>query len=161
MVSMAELTTRTASVREKDRIYQTDADFSRELVQLRFPGLPYSGYNEVWDQARKAALTPRRCRAPLGRRPYDLRHPAVSLRLNSGVPAAPGTASRSCSRSTLTASDGQATAANQRIADALGTQETEPDSGSGSADGTEQIGQVEYLTRDHDVTEASGPPVRR
>jgi integrase len=28
-----------------------------------------SGYNEVWDQARKAALTPAQYRSPLGRRP--------------------------------------------------------------------------------------------
>jgi integrase len=33
-----------------------------------------SGYNEVWDHARKAALTTARYRSPLGRRPYDLRH---------------------------------------------------------------------------------------
>ena len=46
-----------------------------------------SGYNEVWDQARQAALTPAQNRSPLGRRPYDLRHTAVSLWLNSGVPA--------------------------------------------------------------------------
>ena len=60
-----------------------------------------SGYNEVWNQARKTALTPARYRSPLGRRPYDLRHAAVSLWLNSGVPAprspaGPGTASPSC-----------------------------------------------------------------
>ena len=46
-----------------------------------------SGYNEAWDQARKTALTPARYGSPLGRRPYDLRHAAVSLWLNSGVPA--------------------------------------------------------------------------
>ena len=33
------------------------------------------------------ALTPAQCRSPLGRRPYDLRYAAVSLWLNSGVPA--------------------------------------------------------------------------
>jgi len=32
-------------------------------------------------------LTPAQYRSPLGRRPYDLRHAAVSLWLNSGVPA--------------------------------------------------------------------------
>src|ERR1035438_9816629 len=42
-----------------------------------------SGYNEVWDQARKEALTPAQYRSPLGRRPYDLRHAAVPLWLNS------------------------------------------------------------------------------
>jgi hypothetical protein len=35
----------------------------------------------------KAALTSDQYRSPLGRRPYDLRHAAVSLWLNSGVPA--------------------------------------------------------------------------
>lgn len=45
-----------------------------------------SGYNEVWNQARKTALTPARYRSPLGR-PYDLQHAAVSRWLNSGVPA--------------------------------------------------------------------------
>jgi hypothetical protein len=80
MVSMVELTTRTASVREKDRIYQTDADFSRELVQLRFPGLPYSGYNEVWDQARKAALTP----AGTGRRAAAARMTCATRRCLCG-----------------------------------------------------------------------------
>jgi hypothetical protein len=37
----------------------------------------------------KQALTPAQCRSPLGRRPYDLRHAAVSLWLNSGVPTPP------------------------------------------------------------------------
>ena len=46
-----------------------------------------SAYGEVWTEARKEALTPAQCRSPLGRRPYDLRHAAVSLWLNSGVPA--------------------------------------------------------------------------
>ena len=46
-----------------------------------------SGYNEVWTEARQRALTPGQYRSPLGRRPYHLRHAAVSLWLNSGVPA--------------------------------------------------------------------------
>ena len=36
--------------------------------------------------SRKTALTEAQYRSPLGRRPYDLRHAAVSLWLNSGVP---------------------------------------------------------------------------
>ena len=44
-----------------------------------------SGYNEVWDQARQTALTPAQYRSPLGRRPYDLRHAALSLWLNAGA----------------------------------------------------------------------------
>jgi hypothetical protein len=57
-------------------------------------------YNEVWTEARKQALTPAQQRSPLGRRPYGLRHAAVSCGLNSGrprpgAPAGPGTASPS------------------------------------------------------------------
>jgi integrase len=37
--------------------------------------------------ARKNALTIAQCHSPPGRRPYDLRHAAVSLWLNSGGPA--------------------------------------------------------------------------
>lgn len=40
----------------------------------------------VWDAARQAALTDEEYRSPLARRPYDLRHAAVSLWLNAGVP---------------------------------------------------------------------------
>jgi hypothetical protein len=46
-----------------------------------------SAYSAVWAGARKIALTEPQFRSPLGRRPYDLRHAAVSLWLNSGVPA--------------------------------------------------------------------------
>jgi integrase len=38
-----------------------------------------SAYSAVWADARAQALTPAQCRSPLGRRPYDLRHAAVSL----------------------------------------------------------------------------------
>jgi len=41
----------------------------------------------VWAEARKKVLTAAQCRPPLGRCPYDLRHAAVCLWLNSGVPA--------------------------------------------------------------------------
>ena len=37
--------------------------------------------------ARERALTAEQCASPLARRPYDLRHAAASLWLNSGVPA--------------------------------------------------------------------------
>jgi integrase len=46
-----------------------------------------SAYSAVWAEARKKALTPAQYTSPLGRRPYDLRHAAVSLWLNSGMPA--------------------------------------------------------------------------
>jgi integrase len=40
----------------------------------------------AWDHARRAALTASEYASPLARRPYDLRHAAVSLWLNAGVP---------------------------------------------------------------------------
>lgn len=45
-------------------------------------------YVRLWDRARSAALTPEQTASPLARRPYDLRHAAVSTWLTSGVPAA-------------------------------------------------------------------------
>jgi integrase len=44
-------------------------------------------YSRVWTAARSKALTPTQVVSVLARRPYDLRHGAVSLWLNSGVPA--------------------------------------------------------------------------
>jgi integrase len=46
-----------------------------------------SSYRYVWQQARRLALTPSQEASLLARRPYDLRHGGVSLRLNAGVPA--------------------------------------------------------------------------
>ena len=46
-----------------------------------------TAYTEVWQEARALALTPAQVASPLARRPYDLRHAAVSLWLNGGVPA--------------------------------------------------------------------------
>ncbi|MDI1466368.1 site-specific integrase [Catellatospora sp. KI3] len=44
-------------------------------------------YARVWSQARHLALIPARVVSVLAGRPYDLRHAAVSLWLNAGVPA--------------------------------------------------------------------------
>jgi integrase len=46
-----------------------------------------STYYRVWMQARTYAFTPTQVTSPLAGRPYDLRHAAVSLWLNGGVPA--------------------------------------------------------------------------
>lgn len=46
-----------------------------------------SVYGRVWQKARAVALTPDEQASPLARRPYDLRHAAVSTWLNAGVPA--------------------------------------------------------------------------
>lgn len=40
----------------------------------------------MWRKARQAALTAEEYGSPLARRPYDLRHAAVSTWLNAGVP---------------------------------------------------------------------------
>jgi len=44
-------------------------------------------YTRVWRQARIRVLTPVQQRSPLAKVPYHLRHAAVSLWLNAGVPA--------------------------------------------------------------------------
>lgn len=49
-------------------------------------GVPTSVYTAVWSRARRLGLTPEQERSPLARRPYDLRHAAVSTWLNAGVP---------------------------------------------------------------------------
>jgi hypothetical protein len=49
--------------------------------------LSESAYGRVWRDARAKALTPEQAASPLAGRPYDLRHAAVSLWLNGGVPA--------------------------------------------------------------------------
>ncbi|MEU7839126.1 site-specific integrase [Nonomuraea sp. NPDC049129] len=46
-----------------------------------------SGYVRTWKTARALALTPSQAASQLAKRPYDLRHAGVSLRLNAGVPA--------------------------------------------------------------------------
>ena len=91
-----------------------------------------SAYGAVWTEARKQALTPAQCRSPLGRRPYDLRHAAVSLWLNSGVPATEVARRAGHGVAVLLkiyahCIDGQADAANKRITDALGTQDAQPE----------------------------------
>lgn len=42
-------------------------------------------YGDIWRAARIAALTPEEAASQLARRPYDLRHAAVSTWLNAGV----------------------------------------------------------------------------
>jgi integrase len=54
---------------------------------VRGGSLSESLYGRVWAAARSAALTPEEAASPLARRPYDLRHAAVSTWLNGGVPA--------------------------------------------------------------------------
>jgi integrase len=94
-------------------------------------------------QARQAALTPAQCRSPLGRRPYDLRHAAVSLWLNSGVPATEVARRAGHGVAVLLkiyahCIDGQADAANKHITSALGDAEGEPGPGEEEDGDSEQ-----------------------
>lgn len=58
------------------------------LFRSEHGGVLYpSSYRYVWQQARPLALTPSQVASMLARRPYDLRHGGVFLRLNAGVPA--------------------------------------------------------------------------
>ena len=102
-----------------------------------------SAYSAVWADARKMALTEAQCQSPLGRRPYDLRHAAVSLWLNSGVPATEVARRAGHGVAVLLkiyahCIDGQADAANRRITDALGAQDSEPEPGDEQDGGSEQ-----------------------
>jgi integrase len=54
---------------------------------LRTDDLAESTYCRVWRKAREAAPTAEEAASPLARRPYDLRHAAVSTWLNAGVPS--------------------------------------------------------------------------
>ena len=86
-----------------------------------------TGWGEVWQRARPVALTPAQHASPLARRPYDLRHAAVSLWLNAGVPATEVARRAGHGVAVLlkvyaNCIDGQADAANQRIGTALDEQ---------------------------------------
>jgi integrase len=89
-----------------------------------------TGWGEVWQRARPLALTPAQQASPLARRPYDLRHAAVSLWLNAGVPATEVARRAGHGVAVLlkvyaNCIDGQAGAANQRISDALEEHDSE------------------------------------
>ncbi|MEQ4724918.1 tyrosine-type recombinase/integrase [Nonomuraea sp. B19D2] len=85
-----------------------------------------SAHSYVWQEARKLALTPAQVASSLAGRPYDLRHAAVSLWLNAGVPA-PEVAKRAghsvdvLLRVYAKCMDGQQEQINGKIHDALDT----------------------------------------
>jgi integrase len=81
-------------------------------------------YTRAWRQARKATLTPAQQRSPLAKVPYHLRHAAVSLWLNAGVPATQvaewaGHSVHVLLKVYAKCIDGQDDAARRRIEDAL------------------------------------------
>jgi len=86
--------------------------------------LSESVYGRVWRTAREAAFGPELAATALARRPYDLRHAALSLWLNaSGAPAEvaarAGNSARVLHDVYLHCTDGQEDLVSQRIEDAL------------------------------------------
>ncbi|MFF0152622.1 tyrosine-type recombinase/integrase [Micromonospora sp. NPDC005203] len=85
-----------------------------------------STYLRAWRQAREQALTPAQQRSVLARVPYHLRHAAVSLWLNAGVPATQvaewaGHSVHVLLKVYASCIDGQDEAARKRIEAALAT----------------------------------------
>ena len=85
-------------------------------------------YARVWRGARAKALTPAQQRTPLAKVPYQLRHAAVSLWLNAGVPATQvaewaGHSVHVLLKVYAKCIDGQDEAARRRIEAALGMPE--------------------------------------
>lgn len=83
-----------------------------------------STYSRVWREARLFGLSPVQIESPMAGRPYDLRHAAVSLWLNGGVPATEVAERAGHSVDVLLkvyakCIDGQAELVNRRIEDAL------------------------------------------
>jgi integrase len=73
-----------------DLLHQHLAEFGtgldgRLIRGIRGNDLSDSTYGRVWQKARDIALTPVEVASSLARRPYDLRHAAVSTWLNGGV----------------------------------------------------------------------------
>ncbi|WP_433371764.1 hypothetical protein [Streptosporangium sp. CA-115845] len=103
--------------------YGTGAD-GRIFRSERGNVIASTAYTEVRQEARALALTPAQVASPLARRPYDLRHAAVSLWLNAGV-SAPDVAERAghgvdvLLRVYAKCLDGQKEIANKRISDVL------------------------------------------
>jgi integrase len=98
-----------------------------QIVKTRQPNgniVRSSTLSQVWRAARLLALTPDQVASLPAGRPYDLRHAAVSLWLNAGVPA-PTVARRAghsvdvLLRVYANCIDGDDEIANGRISDAL------------------------------------------
>lgn len=110
--------------------------------------VPVATYTRAWQAAREAAFTPAQQRSPLARVPYQLRHAAVSLWLNAGVPATQvaewaGHSVHVLMKVYAKCLDGQEEAARLRVEAALNLATGEMDSGSQSdvADGGKEDGE--------------------
>jgi integrase len=98
------------------------------FVAVRGGVVSDSVYTATWRNARFDALSARQYASPMAKRPYDLRHAAVSTWLNAGVPPTQiaewaGHSVEVLLRVYAKCIDGQDHAARRRIADALGAQD--------------------------------------
>ncbi|GAA3133150.1 hypothetical protein [Streptosporangium carneum] len=75
-----------AILREHIDAYVTEDD-GWLLRTTRGGSYSNSACSYVWQEARALVFTDEQVRSPLAARPYDLRHAALSLWLNAGVPA--------------------------------------------------------------------------
>jgi integrase len=71
----------------REHLAEFDTAPDGRVFHTRRGGVLSSNYADIWAKARNYGLTPEQVLSPLAARPYDLRHAAVSLWLNSGVPA--------------------------------------------------------------------------
>ena len=145
----------------------------RLFVTRRGPGGRYvpslgkplrsTAYTKVWRAARDRALTSAQAESPLARRPYDLRHAAVSTWLNAGVPATQVAAWAGHSVQVLLriyakCIDGQDEAARRRIEGALASQsETEPAPPVNESDDQADEDRPVIVRRADDAPRACGP----
>jgi integrase len=78
----------TALIHEHIEAFGTAPDGRLFRGERNDEELPKGTVNKVWRLARAEVFTPQAAASPLARRPYDLRHAAVSTWLNGGVPPA-------------------------------------------------------------------------
>lgn len=74
-----------ATLREHIQMYGSEKD-GRLFRTTKGRPFSSSAYSAVWQEARRLVFTVGQIASPLAARPYDLRHAAVSLWLNAGVP---------------------------------------------------------------------------
>jgi integrase len=118
------------------RLFVTRRGPGGMLIPGRPRPVPNNAYTTAWRKAREKALTPPQYRSALGRRPYDLRHAAVSTWLNAGVPAPQvaewaGHSVHVLLKVYAKCIDGQEEAARRRIERALGLPDRQTDEASG------------------------------
>lgn len=115
----------TTLLHEHMERFGTAADDRLFVGERNHATLPKLTVVRTWGRAREAVFTPEVLATPLSKRPYDLRHAAVSTWLNGGVPATTVAAWAGHSVEILLkiyakCLDGQDAVARRRVENALG-----------------------------------------